>query len=127
MGHTTLERLNNAIEKNIDTIGGGSIKSNAIDLNTTFPSLIHIINYNCSYGQWLNPKFKKFVQEYWGDRPNIKFSAGAQFIVSKENIQKHPISIYKKFKELNLTHADWGYIFERVWSLIFGNYPIQFE
>ena len=57
----------------------------------------------------------------------LKFSAGAQFIVSKENIQKHPKSIYKKFKELNLTHADWGYIFERVWSLIFGNYPIQFR
>lgn len=48
------------------------------------------------------------------------FGAGAQFIVSKNNILKHPKNFYEKIRKIVERDNINEYVLERFWGLIFG-------
>ena len=50
----------------------------------------------------------------------ITFKAGAQFVVSKQKIQKHPKEFYKKLLERHDTIVAAPWTIERLWHIIFS-------
>lgn len=54
----------------------------------------------------------------------------AQFLVSRENILRHPIDAYKKWFDFVITHdptKDTATAFEFIWHVIFGEEPVCTE
>lgn len=79
---------------------------------------VHHAKYVQSYGDLMklifeNPQFDRY----------IKFAPGANFIISKKEVQRYNINFYKKMKEFTSWHQKPGeaYILERALVKIFQN------
>lgn len=62
----------------------------------------------------------KTYEKIFGESLDIfRFYAGAQFIVNKEQILKHPLKFYKNINKILLEEEQAPWCLERIWSYIF--------
>lgn len=66
-------------------------------------------------------KIHEASQRFFGfTKPWYGFPSGAQFIVSKENILKHPKSLYEEMLRYCYEYHEAAWVMERLWRILFN-------